>query len=419
VIANVSAHRRANAFAQALDDQTVQGAAAEQTADSAQPVEQGRPLALASGLGELPKPTLDPEVKMVQRAQLVAAMEAMLMEGTAAGEVVTRPTVPEQRKSGHGAHRASPLRKLRPRSRWSKGLAAGGLTVGVAAGAFGGVAAASSDALPGDSLYGLKRGMEDFKLNLAADEAERGELYLDHASTRLGEARRLMERGRSGRLDHESLGEVRRTLSGMKHDVTEGHRLLHQAYERDGSLGPIATLSSFSASHRQTWNGLRDRLPVQLTDVGNEVNSVFDAIDQEVAPLQSLLPQVPEKHRDTTRPGSTQDSTGTGHQKERPAPVAPSGSGGTGSGTGSGSNSGEAHTSDKPDTSSPRSDTSADQRLPGGGSGGALDPPEESAAPSPSANNSESPDRPGPHVTIPPLLPDLLPGLGIKADDAG
>ena len=55
-----------------------------------------------------------------------------------------------------------------------------------------------------------------------------------------------MERDRSGQLDHESLGEIRRALSGMEHDVTEGHRLLHQAYERDGSLDPIATLSSFS-----------------------------------------------------------------------------------------------------------------------------------------------------------------------------
>ena len=167
MIANVSSHRRANAFAQALEDQTVQGAAAEQPAESAEPAGQGRLLALASGLGELPRPTLDPEVKMVQRAQLVAAMEAMLLEGTATGGLSSGPSVPEQRTSGRGAHRASPLRKLRPRSRWSKGLAAGGLTVGVAAGAFGGVAAASSDALPGDSLYGLKRGMEDIKLNLA------------------------------------------------------------------------------------------------------------------------------------------------------------------------------------------------------------------------------------------------------------
>ncbi|MFD7224725.1 DUF5667 domain-containing protein [Streptomyces sp. NPDC059892] len=405
MIANVSAHRRANAFAQALEDQTVQGAAAEQPAESAEPAEQGRLLALASGLGELPKPTLDPEVKMVQRAQLVAAMEAMLLEGTAAGGATPGPTVPEQRKSGRGAHRASRLRRLRPRSRWSKGLAAGGLTVGVAAGAFGGVAAASSDALPGDSLYGLKRGMEDFKLNLADDESDRGELYLDHASTRLSETRRLMERGRSGRLDHESMAEIRRTLSGMKHDVTEGHRLLHQAYERDGSLGPIATLSSFSASHRQAWNGLRERLPVQLTDVGNEVSSVFDAIDEEVAPLQSLLPRPPEKHAGTTQPGSTPDSPGSGRQSH-PSPSAPSEGGGSGS-----------HTNDQPNPSGQDSDSAPEEGLLGGGTGGLLDPPQSSATPAPSENQDSS-DRPGPDVTIPPLLPDLLPGLGFKAEDA-
>ncbi|MDX3851077.1 DUF5667 domain-containing protein [Streptomyces sp. AK02-01A] len=399
MIANISAHRRANAFAQALEDQTVQGAAAEQPAESAEPAEQGRLLALASGLGDLPKPTLDPEVKVVQRAQLVAAMEAMLLEGTAAGGASSGPAVPEQRKPGRGAHRASPLRKLRPRTRWSKSLAAGGLTVGVAAGAFGGVAAASSDALPGDSLYGLKRGMEDFKLNLADDESDRGELYLDHASTRLSEARRLMERGRSGQLDHESLGEIRRTLSGMKHDATEGHRLLHQAYERDGSLGPIATLSSFSASHRQAWNGLRDRLPVQLTDVGNEVNSVFDAIDEEVAPLQSLLPPARET-RGATRPGSTQDSSGA-DRTNHPSPSSPSG------------NDGRSRSSDRPNPSGTGSDSSAGD---GFFDGGLLDPPLNSVTPSPSEN---SPVQPGPDVTIPPLLPDLLPGLGFDAEDDG
>ena len=89
--------------------------------------------------------------------------------------------MPEQRAPAGARTGPSPLGKLRPRSRWSKGLAAGGLTVGVAAGAFGGVAAASSDALPGDSLYGLKRGMEDIKLGMADGDADRGEVYLDQA----------------------------------------------------------------------------------------------------------------------------------------------------------------------------------------------------------------------------------------------
>ncbi|WP_406531112.1 DUF5667 domain-containing protein, partial [Streptomyces sp. I8-5] len=313
MIANVSAHRRANAFAQALEEQSLRGAAAAQPEEPAEPADHGPLLALANGLGEVPRPELDPEVKVVQRAQLVAAMEAMFTQGGASAG----PTVPEQRAKG--AHRASPLRKLRPRSRWTKGLAAGGLTVGVAAGAFGGVAAASSDALPGDSLYGLKRGMEDIHLGMASGDADRGEAYLDQASTRLSEARRLMERARSGDLDHEQLGEVRRTLNGMMHDAGEGHRLLHSAYRQNGAIGPIQTLDSFSRSHRDSWSSLRDRLPVQLTDVGDQVSSVFDAIDEEVQPLQSLLPRTPESSGDARRSGTTERGTRPSHT----APSAP------------------------------------------------------------------------------------------------
>ncbi|GGU08620.1 MULTISPECIES: DUF5667 domain-containing protein [Streptomyces] len=399
MIANVSAHRRANAFAQALEDRASEGAAAEPPEVSAEPAERGRLLALANGLGELPRPEMDPEVKVVQRAQLVAAMEAMLAEGsTAAG-----PTVPGQRtSSGRGTHRASPLRKLRPRSRWSKGIAAGGLTVGVAAGAFGGVAAASSDALPGDSLYGLKRGMEDIKLGMADDDADRGGIYLDQASTRLSEARRLMERGRAGDLDHESLGEIRRVLGGMRHDASEGHRLLRQAYVKDGAIAPMARLNSFAQTHRETWKGLRDRLPVQLTDVGNEVNDVFVAIDEEVEPLQGMLPRTPEKGAvGTGGPGSPQDTPSTHTQHPPSSPAAPT--------TG-----GEGSTRPAPSGSGPGTGSPEDGLL-GGNTGGLLDTPPTGTAPTPS---SSRPAPQTPDVTLPPLLPGLLPGLGIDSEDA-
>ncbi|WP_228983526.1 DUF5667 domain-containing protein [Streptomyces sp. DH12] len=399
MIANVSAHRRANAFAQALEDQ-----AAQQPEASAGPTEHGPLLAVANGLGELPKPALDPEVKVVQRAQLVAAMEAMLQEGTAAGGASADPTVPEQRtSSGRGAHRATALRKLRPRSRWSKGLAAGGLTVGVAAGAFSGVAAASSDALPGDSLYGLKRGMEDLTLGLADDDADRGEIYLDHASTRLSEARRLMERGRVGQLDHESLNEIRRVLNGMQHDVSEGHRLLRLAYERDGRIGPMATLDSFARNHRGTWDGLRDKLPPQLTDVRDQVTSVFDAIDEQVGPLQAQLPSTPQKSdgRGSAKPGTPGGSTGPAPSRQSPSSPHAQPPGGTGD-------------SPRPTDSRP----SADQGLIGGDTGGLLDPDGPATSAPPDQDGTPEAPVPAPDVTLPPLLPGILPGLGIDQDDA-
>ncbi|MFJ9729093.1 DUF5667 domain-containing protein [Streptomyces sp. NPDC101209] len=405
MIANVSAHRRANAFAQALDEQPDRDTAAEQSETpppaAAERTEQAELLALVVDLGELPKPELDPEVKVVQRAQLVAAFEAMLQEG--AGGEAADPSVPEQRSHrARGTHRASGLGKLRPRSRLTKGLAAGGLSVGVAAGAFGGVAAASSDALPGDSLYGLKRGIEDFKLNYLTEGADhQGQAYLDLASTRLNEARRLMDRGRGGHLDHESVGEIRRALSGMQHDASEGHRLLHEAYERDPhSLGPIQALSAFSRSHREVWGALRDKLPVQLGDVSDEVSSVFDAIDEEVAPLQSLLPEPPAQGGDGRHGRSSTaptGSSGAGHGSASPG----QGKGSTGGGHSS-SPSGSA--------------TTGSDGLLGGNTGGLLDPPKSSGTASPSASGSPSAN---PDVTIPPLLPGLLPGLGIEGDNSG
>ncbi len=417
MIANVSAHRRANAFAQALEEQSDPGAVAEQTEGpattgaSAEQTEQGRLTTLARGLETLPRPELDPEVKVVQRAQLVAAFEAMLQEGTAGGGAAD-PAVPEQRRA-RGSHRAAPMSRFRPRSRLAKGLTAGGLSVSVAAGAFGGVAAASSDALPGDSLYGLKRGIEDFRLGLADGDDERGRAYLDLASTRLNEARRLMERGRSGPLDHESLGEVRRALSGMRHDATEGHRLLSAVYAHDpDSLAPMQALSAFSQSHREAWGALRERLPVQLGDVSEQVSSVFDAIDDDVAPLQSLLPPPPARD-DDRGPGGRPSGTGsatTGTPGGSAHPSKPS--------TGDGGTSERGRT----DTGRPSESADSGQQddgLLGGDTGGLLDPPQHTTPgpASPSTGPGTTPPA-QPDVTLPPLLPGLLPGLGIEAEDA-
>lgn len=413
MMVNPKARRRANAFADALEDGSRQAAPGKQhgqpgqqaahAADRHAGKDQGRLLSLANVLRDVPRPTLDENRKVEQRAQLIAAMETALTDGTL--------RVPEQRDtektagsgpgSAIGGRRVTRggLRRFKPRSRWSRRLAAGGLSVGVAAGAFGGVAAASTNALPGDTLYGLKRGMEDMRLTMAGDESRRGEMYLDLASTRLQEARRLMERQKSGRLDQESVGDVRKALSGMRQEASEGHRLLSTAYERDGSLGPMEALNAFSAAHRKGWSELRGRLPAQLSDVSQQVNSVFDAMEQDVAPLKSVLPPA--------------DGSGSSQGRHGRSP-----GGGTRRGTGqatpsAGLPSGSAPSQGIVSSTSPSS-KGADTGLIGdagdllgNGSGPVF----------PSAGASASTETVQPSVTLPPLLPGVLPGLGIGAGD--
>ncbi|WP_326688747.1 MULTISPECIES: DUF5667 domain-containing protein [unclassified Streptomyces] len=430
MIGSVPTSRRAIAFAQALDEQERDEGAAADDAPPGPPGDNKAPpgpppphrhsadsvaspdrslLALADELEALPRPELDPEVKVVQRAQLIAAMEAAFAEGETAAEGAHFPEQRDARTgsrgSGRGAHRApglGPLGKLRPKSRLGKGLAAGGLSVGVAASALGGAAAASTDALPGDSLYGLKRGMEDLQLDLAGDDADRGSLFLDHASTRMQEARRLMERDRAGVLDHESLGEVRRALAGVQHDASEGHRLLSEAYHQDGDIGRMQSLSTFSKSHRTGWAHLRDRLPVQLTDVGNEVSSVFDAIDSDVSPLRALFPREPEA-APRERGQDTSDRTGEEQPSTEPSPPSSDGMDGRRDG-------GE-------EEPAPSDSQHEGEGLLGGDLLKPSKEPRHEDKPSESGSDS-SPGKstsPGgkPEVTLPPIIPEVLPGLGL------
>ncbi len=425
MIGQATAHRRANAFAQAIEDADLEGAHGESAdgspggpaggppggpgasgerdpgatggsgghgahaADRRAAPEQVSMVAVAAALSKRPRPTMDPERKTVQRAQLIAAMEQAIADGSFRGAA---PRVPEQRSEAP----ASGLRKLSPRSRLSRRLAVGGLTMGVAAGALGGVAAASTNALPGDTLYGLKRGMEDLKLDMAGNDASRGKVYLDLASTRMQEARRLMDRGRGGQLDTESVAEVRRALSGMHQEASEGHRLLTEAYEKDGSLEPMELLNTFADSHRQSWADLRGKLPSQLTDVSDQVSSIFDAIDAEVAPL--ALPHASGTHA----PAREGDGSGS------------SGASG-GAPTGSPSATATAGQQDGPaagrSASPSPSGSTAGSLLTSGGLLGPA-PTDPSGAGTPTA----TPTTPDHSVVLPPLLPGLLPGLGLSGN---
>lgn len=424
--ANVLEHRRVKAFAEALEaHQAEQRAAANAESDNAAatgaaPVAMAELVGLTDALGALPGPVLDREVRTVQRAQLMAAFEQAFAGGTGT-------PVPRQRR-----HRAI---RTASRGRWSRRFAIGGLVAGLAVGSLAGAAAASSNALPGDTLYGVKRGLEGLRLDFADSDSERGELLLDSAATRLGEAKTLVGRtDPAGALSPATVERVRRALDDMHADALRGRELLRSVYRSNGSLDPMRALAGFAHDEDGRWSELQGRLPVQLTRQADLVNRLFDDISEDVAPLRLVLP--------TAQNGGAAGS-GAGDGSSHSTGGSPAGSPAAGSGTTAGTDqapgsagnrpgatehapanpgSGASGTGGKagvlPDTL-PSSAPDAVNGLVGGltsGLTGTKPSPSADAAPAqapqqatPSAPNAAQPQG----VEVPPLLPDLLPGLRI------
>ncbi|MER7750635.1 DUF5667 domain-containing protein [Kitasatospora sp. NPDC097643] len=435
--ANVLEHRRAKAFAEALEVHQAEqrGAATAESANTAATGSGSAALAelvgLTDSLGALPGPALDREVRTVQRAQLMAAFEQAFAGGPGAA-------VPRQRR-----HRAI---RTAPRGRWSRRFVIGGLVAGLAVGSLAGAAAASSNALPGDTLYGMKRGLEGLRLDLADSDSERGELLLDNAATRLGEAKTLVGRtDQAGSLSPGTVEQVRRALDDMHADAIKGRELLRSVYRSNGSLDPMRALAGFAHDEDGRWTELEGRLPVQLTQQAHLVNQLFDDISEDVAPLR--LAQPPAKSGgpagtgaggDTSGPatgGTPADTPATG---ARPEPgTTPAQGGGTGSAGGGTSRPGGTE----------RAPASSGASTPGGSGakGGGLpstlpsgvpdpvnglvgdltsgltgtkpspsaDPAPPQPAPQPSGSPSAVTGGPQQGVEVPPLIPGLLPGLRI------
>ncbi|MFI6446269.1 DUF5667 domain-containing protein [Kitasatospora sp. NPDC050543] len=426
--ANVLEHRRAKAFAEALEAHQVEHRSDTGPAEGA--LERGAAMAtmiaMADSLGALPGPQLDADVRTVQRARLMAAFEQAFAGGPAV-------TVPRQRR-----HRVA---KALPRGRWSRRFAIGGLVAGIAVGSFAGAAAASGNALPGDTLYGMKRGLEGLQLGFAGSDSERGALLLDQASTRLGEAQGLIGRaGSPSALSPDTVEQVRRALADMHTEAIKGRELLRSVYRSNGSLEPMRKLAGFAEGEDGRWAQLQDRLPAQLTQEVSRVDRLFDDISEDVAPLRLVHP--PAKGGQGSGSGA-----GGGTSKSPAAPAegqsqggSPAGSGSAGDGAASGGKAGA--TGKAPSTGSTPS---------GGAGGGSVNvpsgvpstPPDgvgtlvdgltngitapvpgTGVKPSPSADATPAtaPQPTGTPSTapggqqgldLPPLVPGLLPGLRV------
>lgn len=134
---------------------------------------------------------------------------------------------------------------------------AGATAAFVTAGGFVGLVGASAEALPGEMLYPVKRGVENVELAFHKDDAARGEYRLAQASERLAEARRLTDDGSPQSSEH-----VAGALDDFAAQANDGAGALFRAYSSNGSQQSITEVNDFSAASAADLAQLSGRVPV-------------------------------------------------------------------------------------------------------------------------------------------------------------
>lgn len=200
----------------------------------------------------------------VATADFRAALRERLL--TEAAARVPAPVVPAKRPAPSQGH---------PRLRQAvAGLALATVVTGV------GSAVASTQALPGDSLYGLKRQIEGVQLALARGDVARGRELLEQADARLSEAEQLMA-GAAG-ADPSTRALVTMALADMDAAVALGADDLTRAYRDTGDEEPMLVLKQFVTEQRERLDDLMLLLDPTRRDQASAIADRLAVLDRSV-----------------------------------------------------------------------------------------------------------------------------------------
>jgi hypothetical protein len=114
---------------------------------------------------------------------------------------------------------------------------------------------ASTDSVPGDALYSVKRTSEQAQLVLAGSDASRGRLHLEFAKSRLVE------------LSHVDEDAVAGVLATMDAETRSGVQLLFTAAMQQGNSSSIDAVMAFMSQQRTGLTELRLGTPAARTSL--------------------------------------------------------------------------------------------------------------------------------------------------------
>lgn len=141
------------------------------------------------------------------------------------------------------------------------------------------MAVAAQTALPGDSLYPVKRALEEAETSFANDDAARGEALLSDAQVRLTEVDALTLRGTT-----EGIAAVPETLVEFKAQSLEASDLMFDAYDTSGDPASLSELRTFTHDSMELLLGLDAQLPEaardELVDAARTLTEIDDRARQ-------------------------------------------------------------------------------------------------------------------------------------------
>jgi hypothetical protein len=196
-------------------------------------------LAVVSDLRALPEVTARPEFVGSLRERLMVEADTVLLPQATSHQRLALPT------------------RSRKRDRRVAVLLGGAALVGATAT----VAVAAQNALPGESLYSVKRGIEAAELRFAGDDAARGRTLLANAETRLVELEALAQRD-----DRSAERMFPDTLDAFTDQSSEGVRSLLTAYAQSGSEEDVARAREFTADSIDRLSALESQVPASARD---------------------------------------------------------------------------------------------------------------------------------------------------------
>jgi len=236
-----AARRRAEEFAALVEDPSTAGP------DEARYSEL---LEVVAALGETRAPEARPEFVADLRARLLAEAETALVPVD-----TSRLTLPPRHKARE--------RRL--------AVAVGGLAL---VGATTSMAMAAQSSLPGDSLYPVKRAIEDVRTGLSVGEGQKGSAMLANAGDRLDEATQLSHGDRA----QDDLA-VADTLNDFTDQAAQASDLLLGDYQQTGNQASIDQLRAFTARSLDQLTALESVVPADARDELMHAAQVLITID--------------------------------------------------------------------------------------------------------------------------------------------